>query len=181
VGLVTITGSAYMILYSDPLHRLAERFGLLRWLPNHPAESESAQHARRTGHVIVVGMNTLGRELVRRLHARGERVLAIDTDAAKLAGLPGDTLTGSVEYASVVQAAGLPRARLLVSALKIEEVNDLLAYRAFCSGVPCAINVTDLDTVDRLLEVNTTYLIVPKVDGVKAQHRELEARGLVQP
>jgi Kef-type K+ transport system membrane component KefB len=181
VGLVTITGNAYMILYSAPLHRLAERIGLLRWLPDHPAESEPADRAHRAGHVIVVGMNTLGRELVRRLHARGERVLAIDTDATKLSGLPGDTLSGSVEYASVVQAAGLPRARLLVSALKIEEVNDLLAYRAFCAGVPCAINVMDLDAVDRLLEVNTTYLIVPKVDGVKAQHRELEARGFLPP
>ena len=179
VGLVTITGSAYLIRYSEALFLFFSRWRLLNWLPNAPVETESGTDGARTGHVIVVGMNTLGRELVRRLHARGERVLAVDTDVAKLADLPGDKLTGSVEYTSVLHAAGLAAAKLLVSALKIEEVNDLLAYRAHCGGVPCAINVTDLATVDHLLEVNTTYLIVPKVDGVKAQQRELEQRGLL--
>lgn len=181
VGLVTITGSAYMILYSEQLFRLAERWRLLAWLPERPVEVEAATAAGRKGHVIVVGMNTLGRELVRRLHERGERVVAIDTDPAKLAGLPGESLVGSVDYPSVLHEAGLERARLLVSALKIEEVNDLLAYRAFCHGIPCAINVMDLEAVDHLLEVKTTFLIVPKVDGVKAQNRVLAAQGVLPP
>lgn len=181
VGLVTITGSAYLIRYSDPLFRRFEAWGLLRWLPDQPVEPEPVAGGDRTGHVIVVGMNTLGRELVQRLQARGERVLAVDTDPTKLVGLSVTTLTGSVEYASVLRAAGLAEAKLLVSALKIEEINDLLAYRAHCSGVPCAINVTDLATVDHLLEVNTTYLIVPKVDGVRAQQQELEKRGFLAP
>jgi Kef-type K+ transport system membrane component KefB len=181
VGLVTITGSAYLIRYSDPLFQAFSRWGLLNWLPDQPEEMETDGDDSRTGHVIVVGMNTLGRELVRRLQARGEKVLAVDTDPAKLMDLPGQTLTGSVEYTSVLHAAGLDKAKLLVSALKIEEVNDLLAYRARCTGVPCALNVTDLATVDHLLEMDTTYLIVPKVDGVKAQQRELERRGLLLP
>ncbi len=179
VGLVTITGSAYLILYSDPLYRLADRLGLLFWLPDHADESEAKAGTGRSDHVIVVGMNTLGRELVRRLHERGERVLAIDTDPAKLAGLPGETLVGNVEYLSVLEEAGFAKARLLVSALKIEEVNDLLAYRPYCSDVPCAINVMDLGAVDRLLEFNAGYLMVPKVDGVKAQHRVLEEKGFL--
>ncbi|MEZ5413695.1 MAG: cation:proton antiporter [Opitutaceae bacterium] len=179
VGLVTITGSAYLIRYGDKLFHWAQGWRLLNWLPHHPVEPEEATGAKRQGHVIVVGMNTLGRELVRRLHARGERVLAVDTDPRKFADLPGESMTGSVEYTSVLRAAGLEHARLLVSALKIEEVNDLLAYRASCHGVPCAINVTDLNAVDHLLAVNTTYLIVPKVDGVKGQQRELEKRGLL--
>lgn len=179
VGLVTITGSAYLIRYSETLFRWAERWRLLAWLPNRPVENEPGAHLARNGHVIIVGMNTLGRELVRRLHAQGQAVLAVDTDAGKLVGLPGDALAGNVEYASVLAAAGLTQARLLVSALRIEEVNDLLAYRASCHGVPCAINVTDLGAVDQLLVVDTTYLIVPKVDGVKAQQRELEKRGIL--
>lgn len=181
VGLVTITVSTYLIRYADNLLGFAERWSLLAWLPDRPAESEDSIAAKRSGHVIVVGMNTLGRELVRRLVQKGERVLAVDTDVHKLAGLPGEKLVGSVEYTSVLRAAGLECAKLLVSALKIEEANDLLAYRARCHGVPCAINVTDLEAVDHLLAVQATYLIVPKVDGVKAQRRLLEERGLVSP
>lgn len=181
VGLVTITVSAYLIRYADGLFALAERWRLLAWLPNRPPESEENPEGQRQGHIIVVGMNTLGRELVRRLAAKGEPVLAIDTDVYKLAGLPGDKLVGSVEYTSVLRAAGLAQAKLLVSALKIEEANDLLAYRARCHGVRCAINVTDLEAVDHLLAVQTTYLIVPKVDGVKAQRKLLEARGFLTP
>jgi len=130
-------------------------------------------------HVILVGMNTLGRELARRLHARSERVLAMDTDPAKLAGLPTATRVGNVEYGSVLEEAGLAEARLLVSALRIEPTNDLLAYRCREAGVACAILVVDLSVVDNLLESDVKYLMIPKVDGIKLQQQELQKRGFL--
>ena len=38
----------------------------------------------------------------------------------------------------------------------------------------------DLSVVDNLLDMDVTYLMIPKVDGVKLQNRELERRGLLQ-
>jgi Kef-type K+ transport system membrane component KefB len=185
VGVVTIAISSYMIIYNHPLHAFCERIGLLNWkifqTPNAAEDAEAGKHDDPlSGHIIVVGMNSLGLQLVRRLHELGETVLAVDTDPVKLEGLPGHTLVGSVEYLSVLQEAGLERAKLLVSALRIEDANDLLAYRCQMAGVPSAIHVVDLSVVDNLMDLGADYLMIPKVDGVKAQVRKLKEMGVIK-
>jgi Kef-type K+ transport system membrane component KefB len=183
VGVATIAISSYMIIYNHQLHAFFDKLGLLKWrMFNSSGAAEKADNPDEpmTGHVIVVGMNTLGRSLVRKLHERGETVLAVDTDPAKLEELPGSGLLGSVEYLSVLQEAGLERAKLLVSALRIEDANDLLAYRCQLAGVPCAIHVVDLSVVDNLLDLGADYLMIPKVDGVKAQVKKLKEMGVLK-
>ncbi|CAN5117214.1 cation:proton antiporter [soil metagenome] len=185
VGVVTIAISSYMIIYNRPLYQFFEKTGMLDWkLFRTSGRAESSDEMGHphplTNHVIVVGMNTLGRRLVRELHARGETVLAVDTDPVKLEDLPCHSLLGSVEYLSVLEEAGLRRAKLLVSALKIEDANDLLAFRCQSAGVPCAIHVVDLSVVDNLLDVGADYLMVSRVDGVKAQAKVLKEMGILQ-
>ncbi len=181
VGLVTITVSAYMILYNAPLYRFVAKTGLLR-LFGRPAVDEASENpAKPGGHFIVVGLNSLGREIVRLLRARGERVLAIDTDPHKLAGLDCETLLGDAGNPAVLDEAGLSSARLLVSALTIEETNDLLAYRCREAGVPCAVNVMDLSATENLLAMDVGFMLVPKVDGVAAQNAELRQLGVLKP
>jgi Kef-type K+ transport system membrane component KefB len=183
-GIATIAISSYMILYDGKLWRyLAVLFRLK------DASSRNGQSSTQdppdtseiSNHVIVVGMNTLGREIVRKLHAKGEVVLAVDVDPAKLRGLPGHKLLGSVEYLSVLRRAGLDRARLLVSALQIENTNELLAYRCQAAGIPSAVHVVDMSVADALLDLGVDYLMVPKVDGVKAQLEKLRAMEVLQP
>lgn len=178
VGVVTIVVSAYLILFNEPLYRFVKRAGWLRIFRAKQRDDESAPVSRQ-GHIIVAGMNTLGRELVRRLCADGQTVLAIDTDPAKLADLRCDTLLGNADNPGLLEDANLPHAALLVSALKIEEVNDMLAHRCRSHGVRCAINVMDLNAIDNLMEMNPTYLMVPKVDGVKEQARTLKEMGII--
>jgi Kef-type K+ transport system membrane component KefB len=169
VGIFTIAISSYLIIYSDPLYHMFQRLQLLKLFKakQTPDVEELHLHA---GHIIVVGMNSLGRELVNKLSARGETVLAIDTDPRKLEGLPGAiTVIGSVEYQAVVEEIGLRHARLVVSALQIEDTNHLLAYRCRSAGVPCAIHAFDVSVIDDLLELDTDYMFMPAVDGVRAQ------------
>jgi Kef-type K+ transport system membrane component KefB len=184
VGVVTIAVSSYVIIQSHGLYAWALKSGLLRmrFLDGKAAITDQIIHvgADLSGHVIVVGMNSLGRELVRRMVVKGEEVLAVDTDPLKLEGLPGKCLLGSVEYLSVLEEAGYRRAKLLVSALQIEEANDLLAYRCKSAGIPCAIHVVDLSVVDNLLELEADYLMVSKVDGVKAQLSTLKEMGVLK-
>jgi voltage-gated potassium channel Kch len=143
-------------------------------------QSKSADHhLRLSQHVIVVGMNTLGRDIVRRLCQRGETVIAIDTDPMKLKDLPCRTLHGSVEYLTVLEEAGYDRAKLLISALSIEHVNDILAHRCQLAKVPCAVHVVDVSVADSLLDLGAAYLMIPKVDGLKAQVRKLKEMGVI--
>jgi Kef-type K+ transport system membrane component KefB len=184
VGVGTIAISSYMINHSHGLYAWLLKLGAFRFRFL-DGKTEVTDRIVQPGHglerhVIVVGMNALGRELVKRLVAKGERTLAVDTDPVKLEGLPGRKLLGSADYLSVLEEAGYEKAKLIVSALQIEETNDLLAYRSKSVGVPCAIHVVDLSVVDNLLELETDYLMVSKVDGVKAQLRTLKEMGVLK-
>jgi Kef-type K+ transport system membrane component KefB len=179
VGIVTITVSAYMILYSDLLYRVCRRLRILR--PFRAKQTPDDERiTSRLGHVIVVGMNQLGVEIVQGLVRRGELVLAVDTDPAKLLGLDGaEVLIGNVEYESVVEEIGMREAKLVVSALQIEDTNHLLAYRCRKLGVPCSIHAFDVSVVDDLMDLETSYLLMPNVDGLVEQRDILEKEGLV--
>jgi Trk K+ transport system NAD-binding subunit len=140
---------------------------------------EALRH--RKAHSIVVGMNALGREIVQQLTQRGERVLAIDTDPNKLEGLgTADILIGNVEYQSVVEEIGLREAKIVVSALQIEDTNHMLAYRCRSAGVPCAIHAFDMSVVDDLLDLDTTYLMMPAADGVVQQRKLMQQEGVFE-
>ena len=168
VGILTIAASSYFIIYSEPLYAFFRDYRLLKVFRAKQAADVELHHSY-LGHVIVVGMNTLGREIVKQLATRGEQVLAIDTDPRKLEGL-GEvaTLIGNVEYESMIEEIGLRKARLVISALQIEDTNHLLAYRCRSAGVPCAIHAFDLCVIDDLLELDTAYMFMPAVDAVRA-------------
>ncbi|MGB0408471.1 MAG: cation:proton antiporter [Opitutales bacterium] len=178
-GLITIAVSSYAILYSEGLYKFVHRNKFLLPL-GAKQEPDKEFHRERKDHIIVVGMNALGREIVKQLTLRSERVLAIDTDPRKLEGLgPADTVIGSVEYESVVEEIGLPRAKLVVSALQIEDANHLLAYRCRGVGVPCAIHAFDVSVVEDLLDLDTAYLLMPNVDVVMEQRDMMEQEGVL--
>jgi len=180
VGVLTIAASSYLILYNHALYDWLHRLGLLKvFYARKQNEAEIDQKSDLTGHIIIVGMNTLGRLLAQKLHSRGEIVIALDSDARKLARLPCRTLLGSSEYMDVLLEAGLPHAKLLVSALRIEEANDLLAFRCRQFDVHCAIHVVDTSMAANLLELDVDYLMLPKVDGVKLQTRYLRTIGVL--
>jgi len=175
VGITSIAASSYLILAGDRL------FGLL--VPRGRATSDAGEDAPPPaalgGHIIVIGMNTLGRRIAEALHRRGELVLAIDTDPRKLRGLPCRRLHGNIEYRAVLEEQGLARAKLVVSALQIEDTNDLLAYRCREAGVPCCIHAVDLSVMENLLAHDVAYFMLPKVDVVKYQSALLREQGLL--
>lgn len=179
VGVITIAVSAYMILYGDPLYRICRRLGLLKPFRASQEDDDKPPPPLRD-HIIVVGMNTLGRMLATRLHERGETVLAVDTDPKKLEGLPCRTLLGNVEYRDVLEEQALPDAKLLISALQIEDTNDLLAYRCREAEVPSCIHAVDLSVVENLLDLRVAYVMLPKIDGIKLQNRLLKEREFIK-
>jgi Kef-type K+ transport system membrane component KefB len=175
VGLVTIAVSAYMILYNHKLYAWVRKLGLLRVFGAAQTEDE-APPSRRSGHVIVIGMNPLGRQIAATLGEHGERVLAIDTDPRKLEGLACEILLGNAEHPSVLQEADLGAAKLLVSALQVEDVNNLLVHLGKRAKVPVAIHGFDRSVLDDLYALEVDYVIVPRKDALDAQQAVLERR-----
>lgn len=172
VGIGTIAMSSYLILYNHQLFRIVERWGLLGFAASGGIDEDSAP-TRLVNHWVVVGANALGRQLVRSLSDRGEQVVCVDRDPGKLKGLPGYRVQGSVEYLSVLEEAGLAKARFAVSALRIQDINNLFAFRCRQLGVPVAIHAFDRSVVEELERLGVDQLINSKRAGVDAFARLL--------
>jgi hypothetical protein len=167
IGLITISLSAYMILYNHQLYEWLRSRGWLRFLRARPELVLDYHGHELHDHILVVGVNSLGRRIVHELVERGELVLAIDVTPANLARLPCATMLGNAEYLSVLEEAGIRRAKLLVSALQIEETNHLLAYWGRTFGVPTSIHAFDQSVVYDLIEAGADHLILSKSAGIR--------------
>ena len=162
-GLLTMGGSTLLV------PRAARTYEALRErLPAFLRRTgrDEKPELEREGHVVVIGMNTLGRLLVHRLADLGEHVLAVDNDHAKLEGLPAETLFGGVDNPAMLEEANIAGAKLVVSALQIEDVNNMLAYRCSEAGVPVSIHAFEPSLADELLGIGADHVMISKMDGI---------------
>jgi hypothetical protein len=178
VGILTIAPSAYLIFYNHQVYEALHRRGLLRWTrATAPAASATAEGLR--DHIIVVGLNALGRRIVHELVARGETVLAVDVSARNLEGLPSRTMLGNAEHLSLLEEAGIRHAKLLVSTLQIEETNHVLAHWGRVFGVPTSIHAFDQSMVEELRDAGADHLILSKSAGTRRIARAFREAGIL--
>jgi len=175
VGLCTFALSAFLILFSDSLYAAVRPYHPLAWLGARQEEPLSEDEGLHD-HIIVVGMNTLGRRIVDRLVDAGETVLAVDTDSEKLASLNVPTVHGNAVHETIREEMHLDTAKLLVSSLSIEDTNNLLAYHAQQAGVPCSIHAFDHNSEASLQELGVAYVIRSKHEGARRLLHELQSR-----
>lgn len=128
VGLVTITLSTYMILYSQPLYEQ-----LVPWLSvferGDPFRERAVEKGRRTGEeaeVIIFGVGRYGGRLVLRLQERGLDVLGVDFDpenvrAMRRKGIP--MRFGDAEDLDFPESLPLENVRWVISTLPQPDVN----------------------------------------------------------
>jgi Kef-type K+ transport system membrane component KefB len=166
VGLITIGTSAALL----PVLRRIQADG---------GEELGQDAADPGGHIVVVGMNTLGRLAVERFAARGERVVAVDVDPRQLLGLPAETVFGSADHPAVLRGAGVARAKLVVVATRLEDTNALLAYRCNRMGVPVSVHAFDPALEEELLDIGADHVMISKLDGIRLVDRELRRLGIV--
>ena len=180
VGLVTIAGSSLLLVRRDELYLRFRKSPFLRIVGDGTGAAPSHDHeGALDAHVIVVGMNTLGRGLVERLSREGHEVVAVDRDPEKLTDLPSRTLVGDVERLDVLEEANLGGARLLVSALQIEDTNKLLAHQAHRVGVPSSIHAFNPSVEEELAAAGASHLMDPKHEGARRFAHHLRELGVL--
>ena len=147
VGLITITLSTYMILYS---HALYERLSpWLGWFERRKPFRELAVERKPLKadavDVIVFGLGRFGSRLLRGLHDAGVKVVGIDFDpetvrSLKLRRLP--VHYGDAENLDFLDSLPVSQARWIVSTLPLPEANVLLLHGLREAGYSGQLAVT---------------------------------------
>ncbi|MCO4755139.1 MAG: cation:proton antiporter [Bacteriovoracaceae bacterium] len=181
-GLATFMMSSFIISNNERIYFTIKKKGLLaRFHASQEKVPDEYLSRRRKDHIIVIGMNSLGREISKRLCASGHEVLSLDNDPKKLKGLPCDTLIGNAGYSSMLDEASFESAKLVVTTLRIEDVNNSLVYRCKKMGIPVAAHGFDSTVIPDLKRLNADYIIDSKSSWLKKLFNVLQSQGVKLP
>jgi len=172
VGLITISASTYMIIYS---HQLYER--LAPWLdiferrqPQREIE-QGVMPGDDVAEVVLFGVGRYGSGIAQTLRARNCQVLSVDYNPQLVRsgdkGYP--VLFGDAEDPEFIASLPLARARWVVSTARERHVNQSLIHSLRSLGYAGRIAVTahDLSEVARLEQAGADLVLVPLVDAAR--------------
>ena len=180
VGLITITLSTYMILYSQPLYeRIAPLLGPFeRRTPHRELAEEGAGGDARPVEAIVFGLGRYGSRLLAQLRAAGVEAIGVDFDpeaarALRAAGLP--VRFGDGEDPDFLESLPLREARWVVSTFPQWDSNRALLHALSAVGFRGSIAGAARDAAHAraLAAAGIDLVLNPFEDGA-----DLAARGL---
>ena len=172
VGLITISGSTYMILYS---HGLYER--LAPWLnlfERRHAHREAAYDGTSEGDedVIVLGLGRYGQGVSQALRQRGRRVLGVDFDPETVRSLQRNgyaILYGDAEDPEFLGSLPLGRVKWVISTAPERQVNlallQGLSHHAYQGRV--AVTAHSHHDAELLRQAGADLVLLPFADAAK--------------
>lgn len=170
VGLITISLSTYMILYSHALYEwVAPLLSVFeRRIPHR--EMDSFIDSSADIDVILIGLGRFGATLATRLNERDCRLLAVDFDPETVrqytkAGL--NVHYGDVEDTEFVSSLPLARARWVVSTVREPDVNRMLIHALKQSDYhgKIAVSTSDPRVPHGFNEEDVDMLLIPFSDA----------------
>jgi Kef-type K+ transport system membrane component KefB len=173
VGLITITVSTYMILYSQPLYRaVAPILGVFERRQPHRESSEAETDERGPEpQVLVLGLGRYGLRMARRLHAAELRVLGVDCDPDLIRSLQDNEPPvhfGDGHDPAFLDTLPLEHVQWVISTLPDIESNRILlhalAERRFAGEI--AVVARDEESGARLWRAGAPVILYPFRDAV---------------
>ncbi len=169
VGLITISGSSYMIMYSENLYPYVKR--LLEFLELKKNNKEIAEKKTKYD-VFLFGFNRSGNDLLSTFKDMNYKTAIVDFDPDTKERLPGNFknfLYGDASDVEFLQKLNLKDAQLVVSTLPTNEDNALLIKHAKNVNPKIVILLYAHTKKDALsyYELGADYVILPHHIGVK--------------
>jgi len=179
VGLITITMSTYMILYSQRLYVWCEPW-LGRFERRDPFREKAMEEEPRQADVIVFGMGRYGARLATRLNEEGLRVFGVDFDPEVLSKRRSEevpVMFGDVEDEEFVAHLPLNAARCVISTLRDAEQDRglILALRRLGYRGRIAVTAHGSGDAHRLADAGADEILLPFQDAADHAARRIAA------
>ncbi|MBF6135114.1 cation:proton antiporter [Nocardia otitidiscaviarum] len=178
VGLMTIGGSTYLILYSHQIYRRIGRFlTVFDRTGDRVAESAATAEDSESADVVLYGLGRFGSHMARSLSDAGYRVLAVDFDPGRVAAAqpPGVTaIFGSAEDTHVLETLPLAGARAVISTIPAVDTNQALLHalrhREYSGGI--ALTAFTAHDAERLRAADVDLVLEPFAMAAEASAAE---------
>lgn len=129
VGLITIGGSTYLILYSHQIYARLERW--LSVLERTDGRKRDLHGHEKEADVILYGLGRFGGAIADQLGKAGHRVLAVDFDPHRVARSEREgvaAMFGSAEDMHLLEHLPLSHARCVISTIPLPETSKALLH-----------------------------------------------------
>ena len=152
VGLITISASTYMILYSHPLYeRLAPWLGAFERKRAHREDAHDMTAEEKKADVVLFGLGRFGSGIARELQHRGYHVLGVDFDpdlVRKQEAHDYPVHYGDAEDLEFLASLPLENVRWVVSSVREKSVNLALLPGLRDQGYRGSVAVTAHNAID---------------------------------
>lgn len=171
VGLITISASTYLILYSHPLYEyFSPWLGVFERSCAHREETDDQSNVEDQVDVIVFGLGRYGTRIAREVQQRGLQVLGVDIDPDLLRRQEryGYLLRyGDAENSEFLATLPLNSARCILCTVPETAVSIVLLHGLRDNNYKGCVSVTAHDSADiRLLkDEGADYVLVPYADA----------------
>jgi voltage-gated potassium channel len=134
---------------------LADEFGRRRM---------QRQISEMHGHVVVCGWGRVGRAIARSLRASHAEVVVVDSSAERIATVDGPAVCGDATDEEVLRAAGIERARVLITALNGDAENLYVALtgRSMRRDLFIVARTASEAAVPKLLQAGADRVVNPQ-------------------
>lgn len=169
VGLLTIAGSTYFILYADRLYALLER-PLSLFERKGPKLDDLARTSHDQHDILLLGYERVGLNVLEALRKTGKRFLVVDYNPATIKKLSAEGIDcrygdlGDGEFLAELNFAG---AKMIVSTIREFDTTALLTrtIRSVNKKAVVIVLSQQVDQALHLYELGATYVITPQFLG----------------
>lgn len=164
VGIVTIVFSSFFITHAEVVYKFLKK--PLHKISRKKSSHFKAEESELSDHIIIIGAHRLGQGLIRSLKAAGQKIAVIDFDRQTLKKLESAdvlVLHGDGTDPETLSAAGINRARLLISTVPLTEDNAVIYHEAkgFNPHLKIVLTANSEWEGRELYELGADYVIMP--------------------
>lgn len=163
VGIITIAGSTYLVMYADTLFALLSP--LLNKMTSHDHEPHAIATDTAIHDMVIFGFGRVGLEFVAKAKEKNMSYVAVDYNPEVFKGSRGQDIHfkfGDVQDIEFLEEINTSSAQVIISTIPDLETNLLLIryYRKHTTDGAILVTCRTVEEAERLYEAGATYVIL---------------------